>query len=117
MRDGKPVGFIQFELSERNIRIFDPCYAATAILSECFEENSNIKFFNWIDLYKNIIKGYDNVAKLSKTEKKALPYVIISIQMICVAYFSDTEKYAELAKINKNILELLVQNKEALMIN
>lgn len=117
MRDGKPVGFIQFELSERNIRIFDPCYAATAILSECFEENSNIKFFDWIDLYQNIIKGYDNVTKLSKTEKQALPYVIISIQMICVAYFSDTGKYAELAKINKNILELLVQNKEALMIN
>lgn len=116
IRDGKPVGFMQFELSERNIRIFDPCYAATAILSECFEENNNIKFFNWIDLYKNIIHGYDSVTKLSNTEKQALPYVIISIQMLCVAYFSDTEKYAEVAKINKYILELLVQNKEAFIV-
>lgn len=29
-------GFIDFELSEKNVRIFDPCYAATAILSETF---------------------------------------------------------------------------------
>lgn len=29
-------GFLDFELSERNLRIYDPCYAATAILSECF---------------------------------------------------------------------------------
>lgn len=29
-------GFIDFELSERNVRIFDPCYAATGILSESF---------------------------------------------------------------------------------
>lgn len=32
-------GFIDFDLSERNIRIFDPCYASTAILSESFDEN------------------------------------------------------------------------------
>ncbi|MBQ9166326.1 MAG: helix-turn-helix domain-containing protein, partial [Oscillospiraceae bacterium] len=31
-------GFIDFELSERNVRIYDPCYAASAILSESFPE-------------------------------------------------------------------------------
>ena len=30
------LGIIDFDLSERNLRIFDPCYAATAILSESF---------------------------------------------------------------------------------
>lgn len=39
MKDGRIVGFIDFELSERNIRIFDPCYASTANLSESFDEN------------------------------------------------------------------------------
>lgn len=34
-------GFIDFELSERNVRIYDPCYAATAVLSETFGANNN----------------------------------------------------------------------------
>ncbi len=48
MRDGKITGFIDFELSERNIRIFDPCYASTAILSESFDKNDFHKLQKWI---------------------------------------------------------------------
>lgn len=33
-------GILDFDLSERNIRIFDPCYAATAILSESYETDN-----------------------------------------------------------------------------
>ena len=29
-------GFLDFDLAERNARIYDPCYAATAVLSETF---------------------------------------------------------------------------------
>ena len=35
--NGEFRGFSDFELSEVNIRIFDLCYCATAILSECFD--------------------------------------------------------------------------------
>lgn len=31
-------GFVDFELAERNARIYDPCYAATAVLSESFPD-------------------------------------------------------------------------------
>lgn len=34
--EGEFKGFIDFDLTEVNIRIFDICYCATAILSECF---------------------------------------------------------------------------------
>ena len=61
-------GVIDFELSERNIRIFDPCYAATAILSESFEADNTDKLNQWISIYKNILYGYDEVAKLSENE-------------------------------------------------
>lgn len=37
---GEITGFLDFELTERNVRIFDPCYAATAILSETYEDTS-----------------------------------------------------------------------------
>lgn len=61
-------GVLDFDLSERNIRIFDPCYAATAILSESFEADNTDKLKQWIMIYKNIMYGYDQVVKLSDSE-------------------------------------------------
>lgn len=116
LSDGK-WGFIDFELSERNIRIFDPCYAAAAILSESFSERNDEKLSKWIEVYKNIIYGYDDVVKLSTEEKRAVPYVIMSNQLIATAYFSEQEKYKELFEINKKMTEWLTNNFQKLTID
>lgn len=110
-------GFIDFELSERNVRIFDPCYAATAILSESFSEGNNEKLSKWIEVYKNIIYGYDDAVKLSTEEKRAIPYVIMSNQMIATAWFSEQEKYKELFEINKKMTEWIANNFNKLAID
>ena len=86
-------GILDFDLSEKNIRIFDPCYAATAILSESFEADNSDKLHQWIMIYKNIIYGYDEVVKLSDNEWKAIPFVIITNQLISTAWFSKQEKF------------------------
>ena len=101
-------GFIDFELSERNIRIFDPCYAATAILSESFEFGNESKLAKWIQIYKNIINGYDDVVKLTAAEKKAVPYVVLSNQLIALAWFEGKEKYQEIYETNVKMTEWLV---------
>ncbi len=105
---GDKWGFIDFELSERNIRIFDPCYAATAILSESFELGNEPRLAKWIQIYKNIINGYDDVVKLTAAEKKAVPYVVLSNQLIALAWFEGKEKYQEIYEINKKMTEWLV---------
>jgi Ser/Thr protein kinase RdoA (MazF antagonist)/AraC-like DNA-binding protein len=117
VKDGKLTGFIDFELCERNIRIFDICYAATAILSESFAENDHIKLQKWLSIFKNIVTGYNNVCRLTDEEKQAIPYVIYTIQIICIAYFSDKEKFTELAKVNQKMLSWLYDNKDMLIIN
>jgi len=116
MEDGRLAGFIDFELSERNIRIFDPCYAATAILSESFAENDYNKLQKWLAIFKNIIIGYDSVCKIFDEEKQAIPYVIYSIQIMCVAYFSSMDKYVDLSKVNQKMLMWLLDNRDSLMI-
>lgn len=103
-------GILDFDLSERNIRIFDPCYAATAILSESFEAGNTEKLNKWVSIYKNIVYGYDEVVKLSDNEWKAIPYVIITNQLISTAWFSEQEKYSELYEINKKMTEWMIQN-------
>lgn len=109
-------GFIDFDLSERNIRIFDPCYAATGILSESFDENNQEKLARWIEIYKNIIYGYDSVAKLSDNEVKAIPYVILSNQLICCAWLSEQEKYKNIFQVNKKMTKWIYENFDKLMI-
>ena len=96
-------GVLDFDLSERNIRIFDPCYAATAILSESFEADNTDKLNQWMMIYKNILYGYDEVVKLSDNEWKAIPYVVITNQLISTAWFSEQEKYGELYETNKKM--------------
>ena len=98
-------GFIDFELSERNVRIYDPCYAATAVLSETFGANND----SWLGICRDILWGYDSVAKLTEAERKAIPYVILANQFVCVAWFSEQDKYEELYKTNRHMTAWLIE--------
>lgn len=108
------VGVTDFKLSECSIRLFDVCYAATGILSENFEGEEDV-MNKWVPLYRGMIRGYNEVVHLTELEKKLLPYVIWSVQLICVAYFADKEQFAKLAKVNEQMLELFLKQKEALI--
>lgn len=101
-------GFIDFDLSEVNIRIFDICYCATAILSETFADD-NFDNDIWLEIFNNIVKGYDSILSLTIEEKSVLKYIIYSIQIICIAYFSKFDKYETLTKINIDMLNWLIE--------
>ena len=103
-------GFIDFELAERNVRIYDPCYAATAVLSETFGEDND----RWLEVYRDIISGYDAVVKLSEEERRAIPYVILANQFVCVAWFAQQEKYTEIFETNKKMTAWLIDRFENL---
>ena len=108
-------GILDFDLSEKNIRIFDPCYAATAILSESFENDNLDKLSQWVVIYKNILYGYDEVAKLSDHEWKAIPFVMITNQFISTAWFSEQEKYKDIYEINTKMTEWMLENFESML--
>jgi len=108
-------GILDFDLSEKNIRIFDPCYAATAILSESFENDNLDKLSQWVLIYKNILYGYDKVAKLSNNEWRAIPFVMITNQFISTAWFSEQEKYKDIYEINKKMTKWMLENFESML--
>jgi Ser/Thr protein kinase RdoA (MazF antagonist) len=105
--DGEVSGLIDFDLSEVNVRLWDPCYCATGILSESTDE----AYEKWLDILYGILHGYDSAGKMTEIEKQAAFYVICSIQMICIAYFESKEQFRELAKINRKMLVHIVNNK------
>jgi len=105
---GMVSGFIDFDLSEVNIRLWDVCYCATGILSEGTDE----AYEKWLEILRGILKGYDLEEKLTSEEKQAVFYVICSIQMICIAFFESHDMYRELAKTNRQMLQFIIKNKE-----
>lgn len=109
--DGDTVsGFIDFDLSEINIRLWDVCYCATGILSEGSEE----AYEKWPDILEGILIGYDLEGKLTPEEKQAIYYVICSIQMIFMAYLEGNDQYIELAKANRRMLQYIIRQKETI---
>lgn len=106
--DGDEVsGFIDFDLSERNVRLWDPCYCATGILSEW--RGVDGIYEKWPDILTGILQGYNSVNPLTDEEKQAVYYVICSIQMICVAYFESVSELKELAKTNREMLQFIIE--------
>ena len=105
-------GFVDFDLSERNARIFDPCYAATAILSESFEEGNAEKLDRWIGIFRGILAGYDGVVHLTENERRAAPLMILANQMICVAWFREQGRYPEILDTNIAMTRWIMANME-----
>lgn len=102
--DEKVAGFEDFDLSECNVRLWDPCYCATGILSEGTDRMYEI----WLEILKSILHGYNRINPFTSEEKQAVYYVICSIQMICVAFFESCDEYKELAKTNRAMLRYIV---------
>ena len=78
-------GYIDFDLSQRNIRIFDVCYFLAGLLAE--EADVSFTKMEWIETVKSVIAGYESMTPLSEKEKHAVPCVMECIEILFVAYF------------------------------
>ena len=105
--DGAVSGFIDFDLSERNVRLWDPCYCATGILSEW--RGVDGIYEKWPSILAGILQGYDSVNPLTDEEKQAIYYVICSIQMVFGAYCESQVELKELAKTNREMLQFILE--------
>lgn len=109
-------GIIDLEMAEKNARLFDPCYAATAILSESFDPKDESRLNEWLCIFQNILQGYDSVVTLTPEEKEATPYMILANQLVCVAWFADQPQYPELNETNRQMTRWLIQHFDELNI-
>lgn len=78
-------GYIDFDLSQRNIRIFDLCYFVLGLLSE--EDKLEVTSEEWFSVLKDVFEGYNSKLQLSEEERMAVPYVMKSIELLFAAWF------------------------------
>ena len=106
---GKFSGYIDFDLSQRNIRIFDLCYFLLGLLSE--EENLRMTEREWFEFLEYVFQGYEKILQLSGAERKAVPYVMECIELLFVSWF-DGEEDLLCAKDAYQIFEFVKKSEE-----
>lgn len=78
-------GYVDFDLSQSNIRIVDISYFLLGLISKEAGDKSNDQ--QWFSIVREVVTGYDSVMNLSKIEKQAMPCVMANIELLFVAYF------------------------------
>lgn len=111
MRGGQVAGFTRFDMIEEEARLFDLCYAATAILSETADEAC---YPAWLGVLEGMLRGYDALSPLTREEKAAVHDMLCAIQMICVAFFDGQEAYREVARRNRAMLRFIAAQRGAI---
>lgn len=82
---GEFSGYIDFDLSQKNIRVFDLAYFLAGLLTN--ENGSKLGEDEWLEIIRNVISGYESMLKLQRNEKDILVYVMECIELLFVAYF------------------------------
>lgn len=101
---GELSGYIDFDLCQRNIRIFDLCYFLAGLLAEAKKEEITEEY--WFVFAKNVFIGYEKKCRLSEEEKKAVPYVMECIELLCTSFYEGIGN-TRLAKDSFKIFEFV----------
>lgn len=78
-------GYIDFDLSQKNIRIFDCCYFLAGQLTG--EMGSQITDEEWLYAVNETLNGYGNVLPLVPGERRAAFLVMQGIELLFSAFF------------------------------
>lgn len=60
--------------------------------------------------------GTMQVAKLTESEKEAIPYVLLANQFIATSWFADKDKYKDIYEVNVSMTEWMIDHFENLKI-
>lgn len=79
-------GYLDFDLSHRNVRVFDLAYFCAGLLVG--KENSP-EAEHWFLMVEHIARGYERATKLTEAEKRGFGCVMMCIELLFCAYFLD----------------------------
>lgn len=86
--NGVLTGYIDFDLSVDNVRIFDLCYFALSLLISNTEDAE--KSGRWPLIFSEIVDGYEVSLPLTETERKSFKPMMLYIELLFVAYWSKS---------------------------
>jgi Ser/Thr protein kinase RdoA (MazF antagonist) len=83
--DGRPSGYLDFDMLMRGPRLFDVCYCSIETLAKRFDEPAFPDY--WFRILGAIIKGYVEFVPLTDLERKSVVGLMMDIELYFMHYF------------------------------
>lgn len=108
-------GYIDFDLSKKDARIFDLCYF---LLSLLIDHNTAAELAIWTEIIHSFIAGYEELLPLASIEKESIPLFMQCIELLFVAYFHqngssefkhNAAKLYECIRVNEELIKRSVR--------
>lgn len=87
--NGELVGYLDFDICQNNVRIFDLCYMGMSLLVGEYQNAERLSI--WQTIFTNIIRGYNDIIPLKPNELTAIPMLCVVIELIFTCFFGQTE--------------------------
>ncbi len=104
-------GYIDFDLCQSNIRIFDICYFLLGLLQE---DSNRVDGERWFGIVSQVIEGYNSLANLKQVERCSVPCVMKNIELLFVAYFIGIGD-EKLAKDSADLFLFVCKNEKKIL--
>jgi Ser/Thr protein kinase RdoA (MazF antagonist) len=85
LSDGRPSGYLDFDMLMRGPRLFDVCYCSIETLAKRFDEPSFPEY--WFRIVGAVVKGYTEHVRLTPLERKSVVSVMAEIQLLFMHHF------------------------------
>jgi Ser/Thr protein kinase RdoA (MazF antagonist) len=85
--DGRFTGWLDFDITQRNVRLFDLCYLGSAMLVVHYKDENLA--WKWKEAFRGILSGYHKKNALTHKEIKAIPNLFVIIELIFAAFYSS----------------------------
>lgn len=100
-------GWLDFEIMLRGPRLFDLGYCSTSLLVSGLDDPA--KRSTWFSLLSALVAGYETVSPLTTVERQSLRCILLSIEVIFIAFFTQIKHSAGVA-LNIEGLAWLYEN-------
>ncbi|HOV68711.1 MAG TPA: phosphotransferase [Clostridia bacterium] len=80
-------GYLDFDISQKNARIFDICYLGASMLVGNYTDRKKLQA--WNEIFRGVIDGYQSINKLGGNELAASHMMFVLIEVIFAAFFAQ----------------------------
>jgi Ser/Thr protein kinase RdoA (MazF antagonist) len=105
-------GYIDFDLSQSNIRIFDVCYFLLGLRLE--ENNDRVNAEQWYRIVSQVVEGYASFDELTQVERQSITRVMKNIELLFTAYFLGVGD-EKLAKSSADLFCFVCEKEEKIL--
>ena len=107
-------GYLDFDLSQRNVRIFDLVYLGCSLLADNYKDETRLS--QWRDIFTGVLQGYAELSPLSADEHNAIPVLFLFDQILFTAFFFRIGQ-PEVAKSCAEMTKWMFENSSSIFLH